>query len=157
VSIDEVPDERFPGGRACRISIFLSIFDVHVQRAPLAGSVEGVDHRPGKFLNALNDKCSEDNEHTSILLHHDHLPVLVRQIAGAIARRIVCPLHPGDRVEKGDRIGLICFGSRVEAYLPLKAVVKVKPGLRVCGGESVLAILDEQNPLRKNGSGSARA
>lgn len=153
VSIEEIADDRFPGGRACRISIFLSIFDVHIQRAPLAGNVEGVEYHPGKFLNALNDKCSEDNENTSIVFRHGDLPIRVRQIAGAIARRIICPLRAGDSVDKGDRIGLICFGSRVEAFLPLQAVVKVKPGLRVWGGESVLAILDEHNPLKKNGNG----
>jgi len=155
VSVEEVPEDRFPGGRARRISIFLSVFDVHIQRAPLSGAVEGVDHHHGRFLNALNDKCSEDNENTSIVFNHSGLPIRVRQIAGAIARRIICSCHPGDTVEKGDRIGLICFGSRVEAYLPLQAEVKVKPGLRVWGGESVLAILEQQNPLRKNGNGEA--
>ncbi len=156
VAVEEIADPRFPEGRARRIAIFLSIFDVHVQRAPFSGEVEGVEHRPGKFLNALNDKCSEDNENTAITFRHGEWPILVRQIAGAIARRIVCPLKSGDQVEKGDRIGLICFGSRVEAYLPLQAEVKVKPGLRVWGGESVLAILDEENPLKgreeRNGS-----
>lgn len=154
VSIEEVADERFAEGRAWRIAIFLSIFDVHVQRAPLAGEVEQVSHTPGKFLNAMNDKCSEDNEHTTIMLRHNGFPVVIRQIAGAIARRIVCSVHPGDHVQLGDRIGLICFGSRVEAFLPLDAVLKVKQGQRVHGGQSVLAILSDQNPLKSSGESS---
>ncbi len=155
VSVEEIPDANFPGGRARRVSIFLSVFDVHIQRAPFSGCVEGVEYHEGKFLNALNDKCSEDNENTSIVLRNGRVPIRVRQIAGAIARRIVCSIHTGDRVEKGDRIGLICFGSRVEAFLPLEAEIKVRPGLRVRGGESILAILEEQNPLKNGASNGA--
>lgn len=143
VSIEEMPNEHFPGGRCQRVAIFLSVFDVHVQRAPLSGDVTNVEHKLGKFMNALNEKCSEDNEHTWIWLRHGDDPIGVRQIAGAIARRIVTWSRSGDHVQKGDRIGLICFGSRVEAFLPLRAQVKVKPGMRVRGGESVLAILED--------------
>ncbi len=147
VSVEEVADERFPGGRARRIGIFLSVFDVHVQRAPFDAQVENVEYQPGKFLNALNDKSSEDNEHTVILMRHGALPLVVRQIAGAIARRIICPLAPGEHLTRGQRIGLICFGSRVEALLPLEAEIRVRPGLSVRGGESVLAILNGEKAL----------
>jgi phosphatidylserine decarboxylase len=148
VSVLEVPCEDMPDGRALRVAIFLNIFNVHVQRAPVSGTVYRVDRRPGKFMNALNEKCSEENEATTIWIQSLYGPVGVRQIAGAIARRIVCAVDRNDRLVRGDRYGLIQFGSRVELFLPLSANVKVTPGQKVRGGETCLAVLFEEEVRR---------
>ena len=123
VSVIEVPCEHMPGGRARRVAIFLNIFNVHVQRSPVAGTVTGVDAKQGKYMNALNEKCSEENESKTIWIDSEFGTVGVRQIAGAIARRIVCMAKVGDTLDRGDRYGLIQFGSRVELFLPLSATV----------------------------------
>ncbi|MCC7392136.1 phosphatidylserine decarboxylase family protein [Candidatus Sumerlaeota bacterium] len=143
VSVVEVPCEHMQGGRALRVAIFLNIFNVHVQRAPISGEVIGVDSKPGKFGNAMNEKCSEENESTTVWIDSDFGVVGVRQIAGAIARRIVCKAKVGDVLERGARYGLIQFGSRVELFLPLSATVKVQPGQKVVGGLTCLAVLYE--------------
>lgn len=125
-----------------RISVFLSIFDVHVQRSPVDGEVRQVVHRPGKFLSADLDKASDANERTCLLLRswagHD---VAVVQIAGLVARRIVCSVRPGDVLRAGGTYGLIRFGSRVDLYLPPDSAVLVRPGQRTIGGETPLARL----------------
>lgn len=139
VSVLEVPCPQMPGGRARRVAIFLNIFDVHLQRSPVAGVVREVVHRPGKCLNALNEKCSEENEQTTIWLDSEDGVFGVRQISGAIARRIVCRAKEGDRLARGQRYGLIQFGSRVELFLPLEAEVLVRPGQRVQGGATRMA------------------
>lgn len=125
-----------------RISIFLSVFDVHVQRTPAAGQIEQVAYRPGKFLSADLDKASEDNERNSVLLRtpEGHELVVV-QIAGLIARRIVCQVAEGEKVAAGQTYGLIRFGSRVDLYLPEGSTVLVRKGQRTIGGETVLAEL----------------
>lgn len=125
-----------------RISVFLSIFDVHVQRTPVSGRVEKVAYRPGKFLSADLDKASDDNErNTMLLVTEGGRRVVVTQIAGLIARRIVCSVRSGDTVAVGDTYGLIRFGSRVDVYLPMDGTVLVRPGQRTIGGETVLAQL----------------
>ena len=125
-----------------RISIFLSQLDAHVQRTPVGGEVLAVEHRPGKFHSADLAAASEDNERNSVLIRtaegHD---VVVVQIAGLIARRIICDLHPGDRVEIGDTYGLIRFGSRLDTYLPAGSEILIEPGQRALAGETVLARL----------------
>lgn len=127
-----------------RISVFLTIFDVHVQRIPVAGEVTSVSYRPGAFLSADLDKASEQNERNSVLIRggqgHD---VAVVQIAGLVARRIVCSLRDGDQVLAGHTYGLIRFGSRVDLYIPAGSRVLVEPGQRTIGGETVLAELPE--------------
>lgn len=137
-----------------RISVFLSVFDVHVQRAPVSGEVAAVAYRPGAFLSADLDKASEDNERNSLLLRTLHGPevheVVVTQIAGLVARRIVCQVAGGDKVTAGATYGLIRFGSRVDLYVPLGSRVLVEPGQRTIGGETVLAELPE-GPLRTEG------
>lgn len=126
-----------------RISVFLSIFDVHVQRAPVGGTVKRVAYRPGKFLSADLDKASEDNERNSVLLHTDDgHEIVVVQIAGLVARRIVCQVGDGERVDAGSTYGLIRFGSRVDVYLPPGSRVLVSRGQRTIGGETPLAELD---------------
>lgn len=123
-----------------RISIFLSILDVHVQRIPVDGVVERVDYRPGAFLSADLDKASEDNERNSIVIRTaDGADLVVTQIAGLVARRIVCDTTPGARVQVGDTYGLIRFGSRVDTYLPVGTPILVRRGQRAVGGETLLA------------------
>lgn len=148
VSVIEVPEPRMPNGRATRVAIFLNIFDVHIQRASQEGTVFDLERKPGKFLNALNEKCSEENEQLTIWLRNDESLFGIRQIAGAIARRIVCDVSPGDSLDRGQRYGLIMFGSRVELFLPTDVNVKVKPGQRVRGGETCLALLHEEETRR---------
>jgi phosphatidylserine decarboxylase len=141
VLITEVDEPMYIKERTVRISIFLSVFDVHVNRHPVAGTVELVQYNKGKFLHAADEKASLDNEQSSVGISGPRGRVLVRQIAGLIARRIVTDAKPGDRVKQGDRLGLIRFGSRTDVFLPLSArpVLKVKPGDKVLVGGTVLA------------------
>ena len=141
VHVIETDEPMYVQEPSVRISIFLSVFDVHVNRYPIAGTVELVHYNKGKFLHAADEKASLDNEQSSIGLRGPRGRVLVRQIAGLIARRIVTDSKRGDQVHQGDRLGLIRFGSRTDIFLPLSArpVVKVKPGDRVRVGGTVLA------------------
>ncbi|MGH7522529.1 MAG: phosphatidylserine decarboxylase family protein [Gemmatimonadales bacterium] len=141
VHVTELEEPMYVKERSVRISIFLSVFDVHVNRYPVDGTVELVHYNKGKFLHAADEKASLDNEQSSIGLHGPHGRVLVRQIAGLIARRIVTDSKPGDRVAQGARLGLIRFGSRTDVFIPLSArpALKVKPGDRVRVGGTVLA------------------
>jgi len=141
VHVIETDEPMFVKERSVRVSIFLSVFDVHVNRYPVDGSVEVVHYNKGKFLHAADEKASLDNEQSSVGIRGPHGRVLVRQIAGLIARRIVTDSKVGDRVTQGGRLGLIRFGSRTDVFLPLSArpVVKVKPGDRVRVGGTVLA------------------
>lgn len=125
-----------------RLSIFMTFFHVHVNRAPEGGTVEALAYRPGKFFNASFDKASEHNERMSIRLKlADGRDLVVVQIAGLVARRIYCALSKGQTVCRGERIGLIRFGSRVDVYLPHGAKVRAEPGKGVKAGETVLAEL----------------
>jgi len=141
VHVIETDEPMYVKERSVRISIFLSVFDVHVNRYPVEGTVELVHYNKGKFLHAADEKASLDNEQSSIGMRGPHGRVLVRQIAGSIARRIVTDAKAGDRVAQGARLGLIRFGSRTDVFLPLSArpAVKVKPGDRVLVGGTVLA------------------
>jgi len=142
--IDELDEPVFMGGRCKRISMFLSVFNVHVQNTPLAGQVKYVRHSSGKFLNALATESAAENENVLIGFASAERPGLkigVRLIAGLIARRIIPWVNEGETVARGERMSLIQFGSRVDVYLPLNATIKVKLGDRVVGGESVLATL----------------
>jgi phosphatidylserine decarboxylase len=123
-----------------KVSIFLSIFNVHVNRSPAAGTVQDVVYHPGKYLAAWNDKASTDNERSEVVLVHPRGTLRFTQIAGLIARRIVCWIAPGDRVARGERYGLIRFGSRVDIFLPPTAAVAVKVGDRVRGGADLIAL-----------------
>jgi phosphatidylserine decarboxylase len=122
-----------------RVSIFMSIFDCHVNRSPVAGSVRDTVYRSGKFVNAALDKASESNERNGIVLDSVHGPVAVVQIAGLIARRIICFAKRGDRLRAGERIGLIRFGSRLDVYLPAGAAIAVAEGQTAIAGETVIA------------------
>ena len=134
-----------PPGPVTRISIFMSVFDVHINRAPIAGTVRRIVYIPGKFVNADLDKASEENERQHVLIERtDGLKIGFTQIAGLVARRIVPFVKPGDMVAKGQRVGLIRFGSRVDVYLPAGTDPKVLMGQRIVAGETVLAELGSQ-------------
>src|SRR5271167_4786788 len=132
-------DELLDSAMGHRISIFLSIWDVHVQRAPAAGRIADVVYRPGKFYAAFRSAASRENEQNIIYLHTPQGNVIFKQIAGAIARRVICWKEEGQEVVIGERVGLIRFGSRVDVWLPLNTQVAVHRGQNVKGGESVLA------------------
>jgi phosphatidylserine decarboxylase len=141
---DAVPPAELglPATPLPRISIFLSIFDAHVQRAPISGEVVSVVHRPGLFGSAELEAASEDNERNSVLLRsYDGVEVIAVQIAGLVARRIVCEAEVGDKLAMGDTYGLIRFGSRLDTYLPAESTIMVSTGQRALAGETVLAEL----------------
>ena len=143
--VDAVPPAELGLGDQAmtRVSIFLSIFDVHINRAPCAGTVEVVSYRPGKFLNAAADKASDENERSAIALRRaDGTLIGCVQIAGWVARRIITYIKPGQQVAAGERFGHIRFGSRTDLYLPQGARLLVAPGQRMIGGETVIAELD---------------
>ena len=128
-------------GPAVRLSIFLSPLDVHVNRAPMAAVVRDVEYAPGRFLAAYRPEASEVNERCTLLLEGDQGRVAVRQIAGVLARRIVCRVERGDKLEAGQRFGLIRFGSRTDLIAPRGTDVRVAVGDRVRGGETIMAVL----------------
>jgi phosphatidylserine decarboxylase len=128
-------------GPAVRLSIFLSPLDVHVNRAPMAGVVRDVEYARGRYLAAYRPEASEVNERCTLLLEGDQGRVAVRQIAGVLARRIVCRVKPGDKLEAGQRFGLIRFGSRTDLIAPRGTDVRVAAGDRVRGGETIMAVL----------------
>ncbi len=142
--IENVDESEFLECPAVRVGIFLSVFDVHINRSPLQGVVEYVKHRPGKFRSAFTAHSTRDNESNALGMRTpEGMPVLVRQLTGAIARRIVCAVEPGESLERGERYGMIKFGSRTEVFLPADRVreLKVSIGDRVRGGETVLGEL----------------
>ena len=141
VLIQEVDEPAFMGGRAKRISIFMNVFNVHVNRYPVSGKVAYVKYNAGKFLNAAAEKSSLENEQMSVGVETPRGRVLTRQIAGLIARRIVTYSKLGETVQQGDRMGLIRFGSRVDVFLPLDAKILVKIGDAPVAGTTVIAEL----------------
>jgi phosphatidylserine decarboxylase len=130
-----------------RISIFLSVFDVHVNRSPIAGVIREVRYQRGKFLNAMGAHSAEENEQNIVTVEGEGRTVIFKQIAGLIARRIVFNLNVGDHVACGERVGLIKFGSRVDVLFDRDAAIQVKPGDRVKGGATVLAWLPVVQPV----------
>ncbi|MBD2842196.1 phosphatidylserine decarboxylase [Erythrobacter rubeus] len=137
-----------PDGPVTRISIFMSVFDVHINRSPIAGTIRRLVYIPGKFVNADLDKASEENERQHILVErNDGMQIGFTQIAGLVARRIVPSVKPGDTVAKGQRVGLIRFGSRVDVYLPAGTDPKVLLGQRCIAGETILAEMGTQGLL----------
>jgi phosphatidylserine decarboxylase len=137
--IVEIVDEPFDVTQGHRVSIFLSIWDVHVQRAPVAGRIAEVVYRPGRFYAALRSAASRENEQNVISMETPQGTLVFKQIAGAIARRVLCWKRAGDVVARGERVGMIRFGSRVDIWLPQEAQVTVRRGQKVKGGESMLA------------------
>ena len=142
--ITEIITENEPinGERCKRVTIFLSVFNVHVNRVPIEGTIEDIRYNPGKFLAAFNPKASMDNEQNLILINNGRTHIFVKQIAGLIARRIVCWPKKGDHYESGQRYGLIRFGSRVDILLPENTKLSVACGDKVSGGKSIIGYLN---------------
>ncbi|MCM8556744.1 phosphatidylserine decarboxylase [Sphingomicrobium sediminis] len=140
-----------PAGNYTRVSIFMSVFDVHINRSPIAGRVTKIAYVPGKFVNADLDKASEDNERNHILVErHDGVKIGFTQIAGLVARRILTDVKEGDVIDKGERVGLIRFGSRVDVYLPEGTGSNILLGQRTIAGETVIAKLGTTPALEGN-------
>lgn len=134
-----------PDSPLTRVSVFMSVFNCHINRAPVSGEFTAVSYRPGKFFNASLDKASSDNERNSLVIRKDDgQDIVVVQIAGLVARRIVCFVKPSDRVVSGERFGLIRFGSRLDVYLPQGVAPRVSVGQTMIAGETVLADLTQQ-------------
>lgn len=128
-------------GSRFRVSIFLSVFDVHVNRIPISGKVTLMEYREGQFLNAMSPESAILNEQTLIVIEDGENSVSFKQIAGLLARRIICEVKTGDIVQRGQRMGMIKFGSRVDVLMPADVELRVKPGDRVQGGKSILGVL----------------
>jgi phosphatidylserine decarboxylase len=142
ITVGEVGTTPFDDQKMLKISIFMSIFNVHVNRIPFDGKVEDIVYHPGKFFSANLDKASKENEHNAINIRTgNNRNFWVVQIAGLIARRIICKLSKGDKVSKGDRFGLICFGSRLDVYLPTDTKIEVTEGKVVKAGESIIGYM----------------
>ena len=139
VQITEVDEPAFLKGRAIQISIFMNVFNVHVNRYPVSGTVGYVHYNPGKFLNAAADKASLENEQSSVGIETERYRVLVRQIAGLIARRIVTYSRVGDPAKQGERFGLVRFGSRVDVFVPVGSKVLISTGQTTTAGVTLVA------------------
>ena len=136
VKISQVPE-------GMRVSVFMTVFNVHVNRIPCSGRVERVTYHPGRFFSAFREKASDENERTEIVIVRGTRRVIVRQIAGVIARRIVCRLKAGDVVHTGERFGMIKFGSRVDLTLPAETEIKVRVGDRMRGGQTIMGVMPD--------------
>lgn len=139
IKVEPVEQTPYFDGACKRISVFMSVFNVHVNRVPHEGTIRKIDYYPGKFFSANLDKASKENEHNALLLESPTgKPVAFVQIAGLIARRIICAVQPGDVLKRGQRFGMICFGSRLEIYLPPDTEIRVTVGDKVQAGSSIL-------------------
>jgi phosphatidylserine decarboxylase len=154
-TVTDISQVRVEGDEQTRISIFLSVFNVHVNRSPIAGVVRDIRYQRGRFLNAMNKVSAEENEQNIVTMEGDGQKVVFKQIAGLLARRIVFNHKVGDRLERGQRVGLIKFGSRVDILLDASARLNVKVGDRVKGGATVLAYLPPQDVLTAAGASAA--
>jgi phosphatidylserine decarboxylase len=154
--VTDVSYVTLEGLKRTRVSIFLSVFDVHVNRSPIAGIVREVRYQRGKFLNAMNPLSATENEQNIVRVERDGHSIVFKQIAGLLARRIVFHPRVGDRLERGQRVGLIKFGSRTDVLLDPSAELRVKVGDRVRGGASVLAYLQPAAELTGVGRASAQ-
>ncbi len=139
VSVIPIEEAAYLRGPSTRVSIFMNVFNVHVNRYPVDGRVDFRDYRPGKFLNAASEKASAENEQASVGIRSDYGPVLVRQIAGLVARRVVTDAEAGDQVRQGERMGMIRFGSRVDLFLPPGVRVRARVGDVTRAGQTVVA------------------
>jgi phosphatidylserine decarboxylase len=137
--VTETATIETPDGPRQRISIFLNVFNVHVNRSPIGGVITAIRYQKGLYLNAQNPESAVRNEQNTVTVRGEGIEIIFKQIAGLIARRIVFNLREGDKVERGQRVGLIKFGSRTDIILPAHAEIRVKPGQKVKGGSSVIA------------------
>lgn len=158
LSVDTLPMHPVTGAQTQRVSIFLSVLNVHVNRVPISGRVDYVRYVPGKFLVAYSDKASDDNEHTEIgMTDAGGRKIVFKQIAGTIARRIVCRIKGGEELAIGTRFGMIRFGSRMEVFLPAGSAVTVARGDKVLGGETVIGHLAEHRASTASDSDQLKA
>lgn len=142
VAIEEVFEPEFFKGKRIQVSVFMSPNNVHVNWSPISGTIRFMKYHPGKYLVAWHPKSSTDNERTSVVIeNHSGVQILLRQIAGALARRIVCYAREGNSIRQGDEFGFIKFGSRVDIFLPTDAEIKVTIGQKVSGKQTVIALL----------------
>ncbi len=141
IQVEKVFDERFLQEHAYKISIFMSVFDVHVNRLPFSGEVERIIYSPGRFYAANTDQAALENENCAIVVSANNFRYAVVQVAGLVARRIVCWTDKGDKLERGARFGMIRFGSRVDVFLPQHVQLEVASGKRVKAGETVLGYI----------------
>lgn len=148
-----VKDEENRGRPGKRVSIFLAVWNVHVNRAPAAGKISKLEYKPGKFLAAWDERTSLENEQNVFTQATEHGEIVYKQIAGWVARRCIAWKKAGDTVARGERIGLVRFGSRMDVWLPEEAVIAVKAGQNVKGGSSVLARMPETATVRNSGPG----
>ncbi len=143
IKVEQLDNSPHYPERCNKVSIFMSVFNVHVNRIPYDGTISGTHYNPGKFFSANLDKASLENEYNAVTLTTDRgKRICFVQIAGLIARRIICNLSPGDRVRKGSRFGMICFGSRLDVFLPERTRIQVENGQKVSAGTSILGILE---------------
>jgi phosphatidylserine decarboxylase len=140
ISIKPFHSAGFVDGQGTLVSVFMSVFDVHVNRAPISGRVEHFKYNPGRFFPAFKEKASLENEQTELGFQNAHGKVMIKQIAGIIARRIVCRVKPGDDLRAGQRLGLIKFGSRVDHLLPQSVEIRAGLGQKVRAGETVIGV-----------------
>ena len=143
ISIKPFQSADFIGGQGTLVSVFMSVFDVHVNRAPVSGKVEHLKYNPGKFLPAFKEKASSENEQTELGFQNAHGRVMIKQIAGIIARRIVCKVRQGDNLKAGQRLGMIKFGSRVDHLLPESVEIRATLNQKVRAGETVIGVFKE--------------
>lgn len=140
ILIKPFENQDFVGKKGTRVSVFMSVFDVHVNRAPVSGKIKYFKYNPGKFHPAFKDKASSENEQTELGLENERGKIILKQIAGIIARRIVCKVKPGDLVKAGQRFGMIKFGSRVDLFLPENVEIKVELNQKVKAGETIIGV-----------------
>ncbi len=145
IEIVEERESEYLQAPATRVSIFLSVFDVHVNRIPISGTVGYFRYRRGSFLQAYKREASEINEQSIIGIEHENSKILFKQIAGILARRIVCHVQQGRVVKRGERFGIIKFGSRVDIFLPKSCELKVQLNQKVKGGESIIGVFNDEN------------
>ena len=142
ISVETLEKTDYYSGSCKRVSIFMSVFNVHVNRIPFEGTIQKISYRPGKFIAANRDKASLDNERNAVYIEAENgRHITAVQIAGLVARRIICGVAEGDRVLRGQRFGMICFGSRVDLYLPSETDIKVEVGETVKAGTSSLGVM----------------
>jgi len=140
ILIKPFENSEFMGKEGTLVSVFMSVFNVHINRVPVSGRVRYLKYNPGKFFPAFKDKASSENEQTELGLENEHGRIILKQIAGIIARRIVCKVRAGDKVQAGQRLGMIQFGSRVDLFLPEDVEIKVKLSQKVRAGETIIGI-----------------
>ena len=141
IKLEKIYENRYLKENVTKISIFMSLFNVHVNRVPVTGTVEKIDYNKGKFISAFKDKASLDNEQNSIIIDTGSRKIIVKQIAGVIARRIICKLSEKQKVKAGEKLGLICFGSRADIFIPGEVEIKIKIGDTVKAGKTVIGVL----------------